>query len=940
MPTDTISESIMDFPQPTAATENVSAPCSKTIIGEKSTDTETQAKDVRGSAHMEEQNGETSPYLIMSQDVGQLQKQHEPLGSGLIVPEGNPGEATIVESPSSPRTSSDEHSVPPALSSSAPTDVEKSPAVEAEASTFADIRTVIRQDLLAGRFSISEVKGQHVDVEPPPPGTYKFPPALLPCHTSLHRQRFSRSHLLPDRNLPFNIQIMEHVKDWAELASTIRDDARRKEVLDRVFEILQNVWFEALRIGYDPGTVPENGVRSRSKAVSQVKKSADPGRPPTMMRARPRKSLDPMKVPIFMSKSYKNAELWAVTAGELKEAGVSEDRIRQRAAGDLSMGDEIFQEILHECEGVISKEDWYAVAESTELNPKGRNLFLYALFEVQWSRMSMEKLRRLHDDFPTRQQKENTRKRIDAEKERHDLFLALALEVNERISSSRSPSPTPNQGEGNEATEAEQNLDQDSAQSGQTETFLGLSEAIINEPSWGSMIDLFERSGFSHENLTTDPISEQQSDNLNLAKHALSDLLEHVHERQLLSDAANRTDDFEKNLEICAQIGEIEKEIAERKDALRGLLQTLRGTNVAADSATEGEDVEMDETALSTTEGHTPGPSTSLKRPLSPELAEDENHPPPPKKPKSLPLQHPDASSEVSVATKPSMAMPDKPRPDIPATSPLPQHDESFAPSDQMQSNKPSCPVALRVPGGFNPAEFSSETVFSYKGFKYRYTRSSTLAQRRSMDEALHDYVRYWTRPRKGFDLTWRFGRYEAIADPHDEERATVIHGFWDEKDGSKVKGVEWFYEGDGEWQPPAEAENEQPMAQDALYDDDQEEAAEEGNEEEEADDDDGEDEPAPPVAKISLVNKHLQNVIRLRRADGKRKTRDSVKKAKEKSKKRGLAGSHSAPSPLSQAVSTTRSASGSPSSATRRARKPRRKPGDAAPDDEYCPSD
>ncbi|KIX01419.1 uncharacterized protein Z518_09145 [Rhinocladiella mackenziei CBS 650.93] len=92
-----------------------------------------------------------------------------------------------------------------------------------------------------------------------------------------------------------------------------------------------------------------------------------------------------------------------------------------------------------------------------------------------------------------------------------------------------------------------------------------------------------------------------------------------------------------------------------------------------------------------------------------------------------------------------------------------------------IQLNGRSLIVALRASPTFNPAELSSDTLFSHqRGFKYRYTRNSTLAQRRSMDEPLDTYIRDWSKT-----SAW-YGRYEVLTHPDDPERPGIIHGIWD----------------------------------------------------------------------------------------------------------------------------------------------------------------
>jgi hypothetical protein len=231
----------------------------------------------------------------------------------------------------------------------------------------------------------------------------------------------------------------------------------------------------------------------------------------------------------------------------------------------------------------------------------------------------------------------------------------------------------------------------------------------------------------------------------------------------------------------------------------------------------------------------------------------------------------------------------------------------------EEQVGKRSMVVKLRVPNSFDPLELTSEKVFVQKGFRYRYTRSSTIAQRRAMDEVLDSFVRG-----KRLDTNWRFGRYEALCDPKDPERTTIIHGIWDNKDGSMAEGAEWFYDGNGDCRPP--------LIEYA------------GGRVIESADDKGEGEPDPnsdyqehehePI----IVNKHHKNVLKL--TINKRNNAKVGKRRKEQQQQQpkwrtARTGGVLPASPLSQSVSasafttTTRASRSAPAS---EASKPRPK--------------
>jgi hypothetical protein len=599
---------------------------------------------------------------------------------------------------------------------------------------------------------------------------------------------------------------MEHCKDWAELGSRIQDDSRRKEVLDHVFVTLQNAWFEALRIGYDPGVPIDASPKRRQRApaaAEEVKKQLIPGQPPIYFRSRQKKDIDPEKVPIFVSQSYKGSQLWAVTAGELEEAGVSEARVRQRAESDLDDGDELLEEVLEEVGGVLYKEDWFRTPGA---NSCQRDLFLYSLFEVQMSRQNLTHLQNLYDGFTGRQQKVNTQKRIDAEKERHNHFLALALEINGR-GGSKSPQPSDDnyQDDSEKIHPAPSDVEGHNTDMGMTESRLDTSLAV--------------------------PTNEHPTS----GEHSSGQIFEPTPSDNALKRGHGPEETKDDTLEVPAH----------------------KKQKIETQAENEAQ------------------PQMSI---VAPELGD---------------LNTPTAHEEWPAVAEP-----------------LESSSGNFAEREEEIGKH----VKLRVPNSFDPMELTSEKVFVQKGFRYRYTRSSTIAQRRAMDEALDSFVRG-----KRLDTNWRFGRYEALCDPKDPQRTTIIHGIWDNKDGSMAEGAEWFYDGNGDCRPP--------LIEYA------------GGRVIESSDDGGEGEAGPKSDyqehehghEPIIVNKHHKNVLKL--TINKRNNAKIGKRRKEQQqqpkRRAARAGGVLPASPLSQSVSasgvntTTRASRSAPAS---EASKPRPK--------------
>lgn len=913
------------------------------------------------------------------------------------------------------------------------------------------IRNSIRQDLELGRLDIPAFKAQPHDELT---DLHQFPPALLPTCQSRHHARFDRSLLLPVRDRPFKAQIMEHVKSWAEWATGIPDDNRRKEVLDRVFEVLTNVWFEALRQGYDPGVVDQAATspwKSTKAGASRSRKGVSLGIP----RGKPRQKRDtsPSKVPVLISASHKNGPTWPVTAGELREARVTEEQVRKRASSDdLDQVDDILEDVLGDRGGVIAAQDWYHATEVTKLNPMGRNLFLYSLYEVLMSRKSIEYLQTLYDSFRNPKQKENTQKRIDDEEERHNLFTALALEIKELDSRSAATSKTRKE----LVEEIEESyspkvdslpraasIDPDKSIAFLNE-LIRIIELVINQQEVEGIIVTFEEWELSDEDFCLSEDPDCMSKDRHRAKHALGQLLLHAREIRSLSAHSDEPSNFDSNVKVCERIEKLERQITQSKHLLGNLLADLVAerdaarTRLGSDAQVDVQDGDastrpfiavsppppMDYTASAV-------PNSLAKHSLTMENAEAFGNETPPRKKQKIGVQEEilncpllissdspmdNEGTEATVSDVEETAMSQfqcsQPSAEEPGARKgryikmciLPKVNQVLAragmapteatnwgslrqalkdagasleerdalvrelnqgrdeewkvananiavtnlPGDATLGNpEPALTIqpsgradashrdnisglsarslvaTLRLQSGFDPNDLSSKRLFSHKGFQYRYTPESTLAQRRSMDEVLDTYVR---ESKKGNYCHTRFGNYAVLAHQDDPERTGIIHGIWDNQDGSRVQGAEWFYDDDGMIRPGSVST---------------------------APEDDKETEQLGYPQKKSLVNKHLKNVIRLRRGDSNwpvtRSPQDKKTggKDKNKSKKKDRAGKGATlPSPLSQSVSMSATRVGTHSGTVSSIRPKRRTAArqnyadlNDSDDDEYYPS-
>lgn len=813
-------------------------------------------------------------------------------------------------------------------------------------------RDKIREDLESGKYDIPLLRNPVLteNVAAPSGG---IPPPLPPQRQSRHRSRFDRSYLLPDRKKPLNAQIMEHVKDWAELASRIEDDQRRKEVLDRVFETLANVWYEALRVGYNPGhyepSQPLQSARRTSSTITTTKprKEHGPGRPPGAT-ARPRQR-SATRDPILTSRSHKDGPFWAITAGELQEAGISEQRIRQRAASwSLQQGNELLEAVTQCLGHDICRGDWWNVTKTTKLNPWGRNLMVYSLYEVQMSRQSITHLETLYRGFSQARQKENTQRRIDEEQQRLSLFMALALEINEKEVSSRSPTPPVQE---HKAADEPRGL----AKVAHVNEVDPTTEATPRASS-------VEKNALKHPLPTEDvvvvdreePPSKRQKRQTDMTNQALA-TSGGQWDNESTVDAINTATDVSKSY-ASAEVPDSKKGRYIQFHILPRVNEMLTKAGVSATTSTnwgslrdalKNAGVSIDDRNALTRQinvgyeqgWHLSGQDTKMCTQSGTRAADNRvpQEMPVKEETQALPARE---DTQASLAKQETQASPTKEDTQLllakedtqvslakEETQALPAKEEKLESVAPLEHRRRSLIVKLSVPSDFDPSDLSSETVFSHKGFKYRYTRYSTLAQRKSMDEVLDTYVRGKIRPQASLGAFWRpeprYGKYEVLTHPHDSARTSIIHGFWDLKDGSQVQGAEWFYHGNGEIEHPGQT---------TAHDDD--------------DDDPVSMAPSAAGSKPGAtsspadppVNKNLKNVIHLKR-DSANWTVDNGGSATNTRRPNVIKPKHKAAGVVLPSPSLTTARSGFGSSEKRQRRNRKRASGDDSDNDgDYQP--
>lgn len=556
-------------------------------------------------------------------------------------------------------------------------------------------RETIRTSLAAGELTIPEFTGEKSELSTPPAFIVRDNP-LTPYQSLRYRLPFGPPLCPPNPELSFKVQILEHTRQWIFLASSISDDKKRGEVLDRAFDKYQMVWFEALRIGYRPY---EQAIERKAPAAKSRKRD-----------------IPPHAGHVFIPEKFKDGSghrfpLTAISAGELEEAGITEEQVRKRAHdGDYAQVNEIFSDIYEDLDRTVVQSDWNGTSARTTLNPTGRDLFFYSLYVAQLYERSLHQLRQYQMRFKTPSQVRNGHRNMEKAEQERRIFLALALELSELESSS-------------DASESSPDADPD----------------VHGCP---------ELEGDTVKNL---PQTESQVSSVGLKRLAESDD-DNGRNNSEVSVKRQRLDiDAHKEytgVETIPEIGSTVTDFQGAKDALLSCGRPL---------------TERDE----------------LGKEYNKELLNDQNV--------TDGSDHIDGQEHREGAHN-----------NLELSAQTDGDGETHRKLDPDSSQRRALIVKLRIGhnSDWDPAQFSCNTIFREKGFRYRYMQDSTLAERKAADDALDRFVCDRLKD-KGRNA--RYGQYEAICLPDDPERKTIVHGIWDSRDGRPIKTAGWFYTGNGE---------------------------------------------------------------------------------------------------------------------------------------------
>lgn len=209
-----------------------------------------------------------------------------------------------------------------------------------------------------------------------------------------------------------------YCRRWALWIAEVKDDARRLELIEWAMSSMEKAW----RHGIDSGLYAKPSQNESSQPVKKGTK---------------REKIDDILLfddmidtsTIVLSKTDKfNFKL---TNKEFRATGASIDAVNLRiATRDVAAGNKLFEDYVETLEnGKINISDWKSRTTTTDANPLGRDLLVYALHEVQLAKAQISQLKGYLSSHKQASQKRNTNNRIAEFSAKINHWLALAIEL-------------------------------------------------------------------------------------------------------------------------------------------------------------------------------------------------------------------------------------------------------------------------------------------------------------------------------------------------------------------------------------------------------------------------------------------------------------------------------------------------------------------------------
>jgi hypothetical protein len=227
---------------------------------------------------------------------------------------------------------------------------------------------------------------------------------------------FDHSDIVPPKDISFHDQVLAYNQRWAMWIHELKDPALRESLLQWAMAATEKAWHYGIDHGLYPRIVESLNVVGKK---ARTTKNDD-----TLL-------FDDMIETTPMTLSRHNVQNYRITNQEFRATGADFDAVNTRiAARDVTAGEKLFDDFIQQVEhGTITINDWKSRTDTNSVNPLGRNLFVYALHEVQIAKQEIQKLKGFLSSHKTTNQKRNTNARISDAAAKVCHYLAMAIEL-------------------------------------------------------------------------------------------------------------------------------------------------------------------------------------------------------------------------------------------------------------------------------------------------------------------------------------------------------------------------------------------------------------------------------------------------------------------------------------------------------------------------------
>ncbi|RVX73731.1 hypothetical protein B0A52_02621 [Exophiala mesophila] len=603
----------------------------------------------------------------------------------------------------------------------------------------------ISADLQAGKYEFPVNRNTPAPTAPTAPDAQLLHlyPTMTPYQQMRYRSEFNFVPMLPSPVSDAKIVMIQNIRQMALLGATIEDDQRRANFWDRVFDSYKQIWYEALRLGYDPGQVSEEEHKPRARTMKT-----------------PRKKVHPAAESVFTSEKFKDLRgkfynLPPITAGEFMEAHITTEEVNSVMGQKASEIDGFLQRVHDFLGREVEISDWNRVQAATFLNPGGRDLFFFAIYTAQLYVASLKQLHKFQSSFRTVIQAKNGQKRIANDQASLNFLLATALEINKRKSYLR-----------------------DAKQPGEKVVALGKEtgshEVASPAPSSRVNLDYYEPTPVNRAgNVVTDTLNQPDASTASLPnKRSAQD-----------EDISLASPSKRQKGTVTTSASPMEHERAHAQQDSSSL-EARVGSQDASDQPSPTPTLMME--PLDAKQSYV----KQFLTPLANELLAARNLPPLNPLTQYLDIKKTLVNAGIPVLERNKVV-------ELYNTGAMHKWQDP-ALVRKMREELAAHPnaVTLAVNANFDAERLSHYSVHYCKGFRFRFTEESTIAERIAADSS--GLVNMYVQDRINHPEKYpreRHGSYEAVSLPMHPTKKDVLHGIWDDKDGNPLlQEYPWFY--------------------------------------------------------------------------------------------------------------------------------------------------